>query len=43
MTLAYKHPIATQDVDAFAAKGGLRMAEFDTMARAVAEVLEILW
>lgn len=41
MTLAYKHPIATQDVDAFAAKGGLRMAELDAMARAVAEELEI--
>lgn len=41
MTLAYKHPIATQDVDAFAAKGGLRMAELDGMAKAVAEELEI--
>jgi predicted nucleotidyltransferase len=41
MTLAYKHPIATQDVDAFAAKGGLRMAELDGMARAVADELEI--
>jgi len=41
MTLAYAHPIATQDVDAFAAKGGLRMAELDTAARAVAEALQI--
>jgi hypothetical protein len=41
MVLAYQHPIATQDVDAFAAKGGLRMAELDAMARAVAEELQI--
>ena len=41
MTLAYGHPIATQDVDAFAAKGGLRMAELDSAARAVAEELQI--
>jgi hypothetical protein len=41
MTLAYRHPIATQDVDAFAAKGGLRMAQLDTMARSVAEELNI--
>lgn len=41
MTLAYKHPIATQDVDAFAAKGGLRMAELDALARAVADELQI--
>ena len=41
MTLAYQHPIATQDVDAFAAKGGLRMAELDALARAVAEELQI--
>lgn len=41
MTLAYEHPIATQDVDAFAAKGGLRMAELDAAAREVAEELDI--
>jgi predicted nucleotidyltransferase len=41
MTLAYKHPIATQDVDAFAAKGGLRMAELDAAAREVAEELQV--
>ena len=41
MTLAYKHPIATQDVDAFAAKGGLRMGELDAAAREVADELQI--
>ncbi len=41
MVLAYQHPIATQDVDAFAAKGGLRMAELDAFARAVADELNI--
>lgn len=41
MVLAYQHPIATQDVDAFAAKGGLRMAELDALARVVADELNI--
>jgi hypothetical protein len=41
MTLAYQHPIATQDVDAFAAKGGMRMVELDALAREVADELEI--
>jgi predicted nucleotidyltransferase len=41
MTLAYQHPIATQDVDAFAAKGGLRMLELDPVAREVADELQI--
>jgi predicted nucleotidyltransferase len=41
MTLAYQHPIATQDVDAFAGKGGLRMLELDPAAREVAEELQI--
>lgn len=41
MTLVYKHPIATQDVDAFAAKGGMRMADLDVLAREVAEALQI--
>jgi hypothetical protein len=41
MILAYQHTIATQDVDAFAAKGGLRIADLDLMARAVADELDI--
>jgi hypothetical protein len=41
MTLAYDHPMATQDVDAFAAKGGLRIAELSALARAVAEELNV--
>jgi hypothetical protein len=41
MTLAYAHPIATQDVDAFAAKGGLRMGELGANARQVADELGI--
>lgn len=41
MILAYNHPIATQDVDAFAAKGGLRVADLDAMARLVADDLDI--
>jgi predicted nucleotidyltransferase len=41
MTLAYDHPIATQDVDAFAAKGGLRMGELDASAKQVAAELDI--
>lgn len=41
MVLAYDHPIATQDVDAFAAKGGLRLSELDVLAKAVAEDLDI--
>jgi hypothetical protein len=41
MTLAYDHPIATQDVDAFAAKGGLRIADLEALARAVAEQLNV--
>ena len=41
MILAYQHPIATQDVDAFAAKGGLRMADLDALSRAVADELNI--
>jgi Nucleotidyltransferase of unknown function (DUF6036) len=39
MTLAYDHPLATQDVDAFAARGGLRMADLDALARRVADDL----
>ena len=41
MTLAYDHPIATQDVDAFAAKGGLRIADLEALARGVAKQLNV--
>jgi hypothetical protein len=41
MVLAYDHPLATQDVDAFAAQGGLRMSELDQMAKQVAAALDI--
>jgi hypothetical protein len=37
MTLAYHHPLATQHVDAFAARGGVHMGELDALARAVAD------
>ncbi len=40
MVLAYDHPLATEDVDAFAAKGGLRIAELAEAARAVAAELD---
>jgi len=41
MVLAYDHPLATQDVDAFSARGGLRMAELDAFAKRVAADLDI--
>lgn len=41
MVLAYDHPLATQDVDGFAARGGLTFAELDAAARTVAGELEI--
>lgn len=41
MVLAYDHPLATQDVDAFAARGGLTLAELDAAARRVARDLDI--
>mgnify|MGYP003564856261 CR=1 FL=1 len=41
MVLAYDYPLATRDVDAFTARGGLRMAELDTAARRVAEQLDL--
>jgi hypothetical protein len=41
MVLAYDHPLATEDVDAFAARGGLRMAELDSFAKRVATELDI--
>ena len=41
MVLAYNHPLATQDVDAFAARGGLRIVDLDTAAKKVAVSLGI--
>lgn len=41
MVLAYKHPLATQDIDAFAAKGGLRLSELDAAAKAIAKKLDL--
>jgi hypothetical protein len=41
MVLAYAHPLATQDIDAFAAKGGLRIADLDAAAKKVAKKLDI--
>jgi hypothetical protein len=41
MVLAYNHPIATQDVDAFAARGSLRIGELDALAKQVAKQLDI--
>lgn len=41
MVLAYAHPLATQDIDAFAAKGGLRVADLDAAAKHVARELDI--
>jgi len=41
MVLAYNHPLATQDVDAFAARGGLRIADLDAAAKKVAAQLGI--
>lgn len=41
MVLAYDHPIATQDVDAFTARGGLSMAELDAEARETARELDV--
>ncbi len=37
----YAHPLATQDIDAFAAKGGLRIADLDMAAKQVARELDI--
>ncbi len=39
MILAYGHTLATQDVDAFAAKGGATIAELDAAAKRVAAEL----
>jgi hypothetical protein len=41
MTLAYDHPLATQDVDAFAARGGLNMGQLEALARQVANQLNV--
>ena len=41
MVLAYQHPLATQDVDAFAAKGGLRISDLDAAAKRIAKRLDI--
>jgi hypothetical protein len=41
MVLAYDYPLATRDMDAFAAAGGLRMAELDRAARKVADELDL--
>lgn len=41
MVLAYDHPLRTQDVDAFAARGGLQMSDLDAAAHEVAKELEI--
>jgi hypothetical protein len=41
MVLAYDHPLVTQDVDAFAARGGLPMADLDRVARRVARELNL--
>lgn len=41
MILAYGHTLATQDVDAFAAKGGATVAELDAAAKRVAAELSI--
>jgi hypothetical protein len=41
MVLAYDHPLATHDVDAFVAKGGASAAELDVAAKKVAATLGI--
>ncbi len=41
MVLAYDHPLATQDVDAFAVSGSPRMSELDAAAKQVAADLDI--
>jgi hypothetical protein len=41
MVLAYHHTVATQDVDAFTAKGSTTMAELDAAAKLVARDLNI--
>lgn len=41
MVLAYDHPMATQDVDAFTARGGLRMSDLDAAVKEVAAEMNI--
>lgn len=41
MVLAYDHPIATNDIDAFSAKGGLSVQELDPFAKKIAKDLGI--
>ena len=41
MVLAYQHRLATEDVDAFTAKGGVRVADLDAAAKRVAKALDI--
>lgn len=41
LAMAYNYPLATADVDAFAARGGLSVAELDTLAKGVAAKLGI--
>ena len=41
MVLAYGYNLATQDVDVFAARGGLRVADLHAAAQAVADELHI--
>lgn len=41
MVLAYNHPIATNDIDAFAAKGGLSLQDLDPIAKRIAKSLGI--
>jgi hypothetical protein len=41
MVLAYDHPLATRDVDALTARGGLSMAELQGAARRVAAELDL--
>ncbi len=41
MLLEYGHPLQTQDVDAFTAKGSLRLADLDAIAKEVARELDL--
>ena len=41
MILAYRHMLATEDVDAFAAKGSTRLDQLDAAAKAVARELDL--
>ncbi len=41
MVLAYDHPLSTQDVDAFTAKGSITLAEVDAATKATAHALDI--